>query len=245
MWYFIDFENVNTNGLLGIKKLGADDTVVLFCSANNNKMDAQLTYELCTSDFDYRILKGEKTVKNYMDFWIVCECSRAVFEEHLDAVAIISKDKGYISLKDYFARLNKTIILAPDIANARNTYEQLINNKTDKKKDKKEDKTEHKDNEKKEEPETVKQELKSGAVLPGLSLEQKEKLLEKYSGKSQDFKNRMFEIVNNRSFEHAGILHFELVSAFGYKDGGEIYRFVEKMNIENLESMGKAVRKRA
>lgn len=243
MWYFIDFENVNTNGLLGTNKLTENDTVVLFCSLKNCKMDAELSYELWNAPFDYRLLKGEVTAKNYMDFWLVSECARAVFEEHAEEIAIISKDKGFCSLRDYMLRLNKTVILAPNIATAYNTLHQRQGKEKNQK-----TKEEKAKQEKLPEPVKNSQELKGNVTLPRLNQKEREQLLEmlitNYGNQNVVLQNRVFEILDDKTNASAGNLHFMLSSAFGYPKGDEIYRFIEKMEMESMERAGKTIRKR-
>ena len=115
MEYLIDYENVAQNGLDGLSELKETDSVILFYSAKNNGINIALTQIIKDLKAEYTLMYSEKVSHNYMDFWIVCECSRLFFKENKENISIISNDKGYISVKDYFIRLGKTIHLYSSI----------------------------------------------------------------------------------------------------------------------------------
>jgi hypothetical protein len=109
----VDYENTNTAGLTGIDALTEDDRVEIYYSDKSDKMDMGAVETIYNSKCKVLLKKTEKTAPNYLDFHIVCRASQLL--NTLDSVAIISKDKGYISVRDFYEKEGKNVILAESI----------------------------------------------------------------------------------------------------------------------------------
>lgn len=109
----VDYENTNTAGLTGIDALAEDDRVEIYYSDKSDKMDMGAVETIYNSKCKVVLKKTEKTAPNYLDFHVVCRASQLL--NTLDAVAIISKDKGYISVRDFYEKEGKNVILAESI----------------------------------------------------------------------------------------------------------------------------------
>ncbi len=104
MTYYVDFENVSEDGLIGIENLKKEDTVILYYSTEC-KMHVSMAETLMNSIFKVRFVKlpvsiKEKNIKNALDILLVYD----VYKEKKDAI-IISKDKGY---DECFEEIEKT-----------------------------------------------------------------------------------------------------------------------------------------
>lgn len=118
MIYFVDFENVTSQGLVGIENLGEDDCVKILYSdkAYNISMDFISIFQKAKCKID--LFKMEKTAPNYLDVQLICGVANAFFTQDEKECAIISEDKCFISARDYFAKLDKQVYLALTIEQA-------------------------------------------------------------------------------------------------------------------------------
>ena len=98
----VDYENVfASNGLKGVDALRADDTLIIFYSDSCGKIRHEYMQSINDSGCDFRIVKLKNPGKNALDFYIAAECGilGAQGEKQL---AIISNDKGFQAVLDYF-----------------------------------------------------------------------------------------------------------------------------------------------
>lgn len=100
--YFIDFENVNCDGLEGIDKLKEEDTVHLFYSASANKITfkVHLLISTCKAKFCYHEVKTGK--KNALDFQLVTYLGYLVGKYKDSQFLIVSKDEGFGFVVDFW-----------------------------------------------------------------------------------------------------------------------------------------------
>lgn len=97
----VDYENVNgCDGLKGVDVLSQDDTLIIFYSAQCEKIRYEYIREIEDSGCEFNTVKLKKSGKNALDFYIAAECG-AISERGERQIAIISKDKGYQSVIDY------------------------------------------------------------------------------------------------------------------------------------------------
>lgn len=98
MTYIIDYENVSQSGFVGHETLSADDEVIVFFSPCHKKVETTL---LINSPASFRFIGIQPNGhKNYMDFQIAALCASLVCNNK--TVAIVSNDKGYAAVKDFF-----------------------------------------------------------------------------------------------------------------------------------------------
>ena len=101
----IDYENVfASNGLKGVDALKEDDKLIIFYSNSCGKIRKDYLQSIEISGCDFRIVKLKNPAKNALDFYIAAECG-ALSARGETQMAIISNDKGFQAVLDYF-RIN-------------------------------------------------------------------------------------------------------------------------------------------
>ena len=118
----VDYENVYaSNGLKGVDALSVDDVLIIFYSDSCRKIRYDYMQSINDSGCEFRIVKLKNPGKNALDFYIAAECGmlRARGEKQL---AIISNDKGFQAVLDYFdvndSRSEIQLVKAGNIENA-------------------------------------------------------------------------------------------------------------------------------
>ncbi|MBQ6776555.1 MAG: hypothetical protein IJP53_08865 [Synergistaceae bacterium] len=117
-YYFIDFENVGSEGVKGINKLDADSTVFFFYSKNADKITFELHIQLSDSKANIQYHKVEVDHKNALDFQLSSYLGY-VIRENKDSEAsyfIVSKDSGFASLVPFWKKRKINIELVTDIS---------------------------------------------------------------------------------------------------------------------------------
>ena len=118
--FFIDTENVGWQGLKGSESLSSSDEVYLFTTDVFNaskSFSLEIMKMLISSRAKFSFINIGKTnaLKNCRDFQL-CTFLGSLMERYQDAQAIIiSKDKGYQSVVDYWHHNNREVYIAPDI----------------------------------------------------------------------------------------------------------------------------------
>ena len=94
--FFIDYENVDTNGLDGLTRLTSQDHVYIYYSEAHSRMSFGLHRRICESNSQFYYRKVKDNSKNALDNELMREANAVVNEKNTDYY-IISKDKGYSS----------------------------------------------------------------------------------------------------------------------------------------------------
>ena len=104
----VDYENVfASNGLKGVDALKAGDTLTVFFSDSCRKIRHDYVQSISDSECEFRIVKLKNQGKNALDFYIAAECG-ILGAKGEKQIAIISNDKGFQAVLDYF-KVNETI----------------------------------------------------------------------------------------------------------------------------------------
>ncbi len=118
----VDYENVaTTDGLKGAEYLHENDTLVIFYSQSCEKIRAEYIEMIEQSKCEFKAYKLLKTGKNALDFYIATEsgCLSASGERK---IIIISRDKGFSAIADFFRvkceNSNIAVHVAPNIEKA-------------------------------------------------------------------------------------------------------------------------------
>lgn len=99
---FVDYENVSIKGLSGIENLGEDSIVYLFYSENTAHLPMTTVAALNSSNAEVRYILT-KVGKNALDFTLSSVLGFVIKERfHEDTFYIVSKDKGFDVLVDYW-----------------------------------------------------------------------------------------------------------------------------------------------
>lgn len=94
--FFVDYENVDTNGLDGLSRLTSQDQIYIYYSEAHSRMSFGLHRRICESksEFIYRKIKDKS--KNALDNELMREAENVICDKNADYY-IISDDKGYSS----------------------------------------------------------------------------------------------------------------------------------------------------
>lgn len=98
----VDYENVSTtDGLKGVEYLSENDTLIIFYSLCCEKIRAEYIEMIEKSNCEFRTYKLARTGKNALDFYIAVECG-VLGVQGEKQISIISKDKGFGAVSDFF-----------------------------------------------------------------------------------------------------------------------------------------------
>lgn len=115
----VDYENVwAKGGLKGAEYLTENDLLFIFYSQCCGKIKAEYLEQIGQSKCNFQVCKLLKTGKNALDFYIATECGMQC-QKGEKRIAIISNDKGFEAVADYFRTrediANVTIVTAATI----------------------------------------------------------------------------------------------------------------------------------
>lgn len=120
--YLVDFENVRSEGLKGVDKLGEGDKVVIFYSKNaeNISFDVHMLLSRSKAEIEtFRILRGGR---NSLDFQLSTYLGYLVMENCYKKIFIVSQDKGFLCAISFWEEnseiCNAEIKLCKSISNA-------------------------------------------------------------------------------------------------------------------------------
>lgn len=109
--YFVDFENVNSAGISGISKLNLNETddFHIFYSEKANSITIELYKELDKIDAKVNFIKVKVGTANALDFQLATYLGHCIAENSSKKYFIISKDKGFDSVCDFWKGRNIVI----------------------------------------------------------------------------------------------------------------------------------------
>ncbi len=115
--FLIDYENVNEAGLEGIKNLKSDDQVHIFYSDQIKTIPFERSIEMSQSRAKIEFIQTRKTAKNYLDFQLATYLGFLIGKGERGEVIVVSNDKGFDSVVDFWKGRNITISRYENIAN--------------------------------------------------------------------------------------------------------------------------------
>ena len=107
MYFLIDFENVQNEGLKGAQYLLKEDTVIIFYSTSCEKIQQGSLQQLMDSSCQLDICKLKKAGKNALDFYIATKMGAVFGSGYRGKAAIVSRDQGFTAVQDYWRRQGK------------------------------------------------------------------------------------------------------------------------------------------
>jgi len=103
VYFLIDYENVRNAGMQGTEYLLPDDHVIVFYSKAAPNMEARHLTDIKKSGCGFSTCKLLKVRKNGLDFYIATKVGEIVGAGYRGNIAIISRDEGFQSLREYWA----------------------------------------------------------------------------------------------------------------------------------------------
>ena len=112
MIYLVDYENVNLNGMVGIENLEETDHVVVFLGNNTGAIPIEWHIRILDSKAQVKYIKCGKVSKNYLDFQLATFCGYIMAGLDHEKVYVVSKDKGFDSIVDFWTDNKEGIQIA-------------------------------------------------------------------------------------------------------------------------------------
>ncbi len=100
--FLIDYENVREAGLDGVEYLYDTDAITIFYSAVCEKISKRSMDFILQSGCNFQAVRLKRTGKNALDFYIVSMIGALFGAGFAGKVVVVSKDKGYAAMKDYW-----------------------------------------------------------------------------------------------------------------------------------------------
>lgn len=101
--FLVDYENVGESGLDGLAYLQATDTLAFFYSAVCDKISRKTMDLIKNSGCRFEAYRLKKTGKNALDFYLISRIGELLGAGYEGKLVVISKDKGYSAMRDYWA----------------------------------------------------------------------------------------------------------------------------------------------
>ena len=118
MKFLIDYENINSRGLHGSEFLERNDELLIFYSDQCPRIERQEMEKVFQSGCEFEIIRLPSPGKNALDFCIATSVGEALGRGENKSIGIISNDKGYKTIQDYWRKRKPAvrIVCRPDIA---------------------------------------------------------------------------------------------------------------------------------
>ena len=126
--YFVDFENVNSNGLIGISKenFNESDKIVIFYSENAKSMTIDLHREFEKTRATKEYIKVKVGSSNALDFQLSSYLGSCIEKDRSKRFYIISKDLGFDSVCDFWKSRNVIIKRIDSISSIDRNKEDVV-----------------------------------------------------------------------------------------------------------------------
>lgn len=119
-YFLVDYENVNVAGLNGLSNLTENDFIIIFYSENAETLTFGMHRRINESKAKISFQKVSVKEKNALDFQL---CSYLGFlirdtfsEENLNNYFVVSNDKSYLSLIDYWKRFKVDLKIVSNLS---------------------------------------------------------------------------------------------------------------------------------
>ena len=109
MIILVDFENTHASGFQGIEYLDENDTLVVYYSDENSAVSKGVVDDLKEKNVHVRMVKLLKQHSNALDMYIAS--TTGMFLDTGEKICIVSKDKGYAAVRDFWHSLRGAEIL--------------------------------------------------------------------------------------------------------------------------------------
>jgi len=107
--FLVDFENTHASGFEGYHYLTEQDTLVVYYSDENSALQKGVVEDLKEKAVHVRMVKLLKQHSNALDMYIAS--TTGMFLDTGEKICIVSKDKGYAAVRDFWHSLRGAEIL--------------------------------------------------------------------------------------------------------------------------------------
>ena len=107
--FLVDFENTHASGFEGYHYLTEQDTLVVYYSDENSALQKGVVEDLKEKSVHVRMVKLLKQHSNALDMYIAS--TTGMFLDTGEKICIVSKDKGYAAVRDFWHSLRGAEIL--------------------------------------------------------------------------------------------------------------------------------------
>ena len=236
--YYVDYENVKSDGLESVVQLTEDDTVYIFYSENANHLRVDIIEQIRLSKAHIEFIKVEAGIPNALDFQLIT----ALFcqYEKGETYYIISKDNGYLPAIHMAAKLGFDSIYKKDSIRSNDqrkiaepktkTVEQPVNKETQLK-----EQTVRKATQPKEQP-VKKAAKKQSEGEPQIDFKTlKKHLVNTYH---KEFSQREIDIIANALKRSSNRQQFYITftKSLGMADGKELYTLL-RAGFQQMKAM--------
>lgn len=212
--FMIDLENTRSKGLQGAEYLSPGDQVTVFYSQSCLRVEKGKLRQIIDAGSVLNICRLQRNGKNALDFYITSRIGELFGAGYQGMVAIVSNDKGYCAVQDYWAKCvkpSRTVILQPNIeqcigcSNENSARRALIQ----------------------ESLQEVNLETQYG--LYGERLKMRQKLEESFADTAYgDLLGQIVSVAEEQKGHGSRELYLDALRRFGRKKGLEIYRKIRQ-----------------
>lgn len=115
-YYFIDYENVGSDGLNGINTLDDNNSVYIFYSRNADKITFDIHMQLNETKASVTYHKVEAGHKNALDFQMSSYMGYVIHQDTGAEYFIVSKDNGFNALLSFWEKFNVKLSVIRNIS---------------------------------------------------------------------------------------------------------------------------------
>lgn len=117
-FYFIDFENVHSEGFAGIESLGKNDTLYLMYTEHCKAVSIEALEKICRRKINLEVYRAGTGTKNALDFQLSSFMGYIIAknEEKENSFYIVSKDTGFNPLIDFWKEKGVNVKRIPNFS---------------------------------------------------------------------------------------------------------------------------------
>jgi len=115
VFFLVDFENVNSDGLKGVELLRRQDNLTIFYSQHCKTIERSVFQGIVESECAFDIQKLDKPGKNGLDFLITAHIHMLFNSGEEDPVVVISRGRGYDAVRRYWLARERRVYIRPNL----------------------------------------------------------------------------------------------------------------------------------
>ena len=124
-YFLVDYENVTSAGLVGIESLESADSVIIFYSANANKMTFQIHTSLLNTKANVDYCEVDTVGQNALDFQLSSYIGYIIGKKSKSVCYIVSHDRGFENVCNFWRKRGAKLKIIPDISRINRKYSDI------------------------------------------------------------------------------------------------------------------------